>query len=172
MAGEQPKWEDVYRWALSAARKRTSDIGLAEDAASHASLRLWEYQEKWQVPYLQAWVKRVAINYVIDQSRRTKREQLAAGDEKGRVSQTEGRNPTDVDDPVAAAVTGADLEEIVAATLTPKQWELWRMKYVDGYPDAEIAARLGLSHGTVRNQLSAIRRLLKDHLGLEEQDDE
>jgi RNA polymerase sigma factor (sigma-70 family) len=168
----QPNWDDVYRWALSAARKRTSDIGLAQDAAGHALLRLWEHEEKWHHPRLEAWVRRVAINFVIDQYRRTRREQLAVGDEQRKVPDIEAPNRTDVDDPVGEAVTGADLEEIVASTLTPKQWELWRMKYVEGLPDAEIAARLGLSHGTVRNQLSAIRRLLKAHLGLEDQDDE
>jgi RNA polymerase sigma-70 factor (ECF subfamily) len=66
-----------------------------------------------------------------------------------------------------AAVTRALLDRAQAALGPPggPDREVWRLRYVEDRPVAEVAALLGLPEGTVKSRAHRARRLLRAALG-------
>ncbi len=72
--------------------------------------------------------------------------------------------PVMPDDPAETAVAQARLAAAVS-TLSPAEHEVWRLRYVEDRPLAEVAELTGVPEGTVKSRAHRARRLLRSALG-------
>ena len=81
----------------------------------------------------------------------------------------EGRTPRDLVadsrvDPADAALCREDFWRRVQSALTPRQWAVVKLYYVDGLPGRLIAERVGCTYQNVSLTLRAVRERLRDRL--------
>ena len=143
----------VYAIALRLAR----DPDRAEEIVQDAFVRAWRSLPSFNGDSrLSTWLHSVAVNAALDAVRAR--------------SRRDARLDPDVDlDRYAAevgrAMPGADLDlERAVASLPEGAREIVILHYIEGYPCAEIAERLGVVEGTVKSQLHRARKLLKEAL--------
>lgn len=125
----------------------------AHDAAQEAYVRA--YARWWRVGHYRepaAWIRRVAVNVVRDQHRRSKvREHTLP-----KVAVREA-----VEDSVPAL--DGDFEDVLSS-LPPQQRRAVSLYYGAGFSTEEAANRMGISAGAFRFHLSRGRRTLTPHL--------
>jgi RNA polymerase sigma-70 factor (ECF subfamily) len=143
----------VYAIALRFAR----DPDRAEEIVQDAFVRAWRSLPSFNGDSrLSTWLHSVAVNAALDAVRAR--------------SRRDARRDPDLDlDRYAAevgrAMPGADLDlERAVASLPEGAREIVILHYIEGYPCAEIAERLGIVEGTVKSQLHRARKLLKEAL--------
>ncbi|MEX2393591.1 MAG: sigma-70 family RNA polymerase sigma factor [Actinomycetota bacterium] len=148
-------FEDFFRVtlpdALRVARRILCDPSDAEDAAAEAFARAHaSWSRITALPHRRAWVLRVTANVAVDMTRR--------------------RRPLPfvrdaVDDEAERAVLTVALAAALRS-LPRRQREIVVLRYLDGYSEAETAAALGVSAGTVKKTahraMGALRRRLGD----------
>src|SRR5205823_2339826 len=134
-----------YRVAIRVVGNAAEAEDVAAEALSRAFAR-WDKVES--LSYLDAWVLRVAANLAIDVTRR--------------------RRPwlhrpvlTGADDDIATrmALTAA------LQRLSRRQREVIVLRHLAGLPEQEIAALLGIAHGSVKTHLRRGAAALRDRLG-------
>jgi RNA polymerase sigma-70 factor (ECF subfamily) len=143
----------VYAIALRFAR----DADRAEEIVQDAFVRVWRSLPSFNGnSRLSTWVHSVAVNAALDGVRaRSRREaRIEPGIDPDRYAAQVGRAMPDAD---------LDLERAIAS-LPDGAREIVILHYIEGYPCAEIAARLGIVEGTVKSQLHRARTLLKEAL--------
>jgi RNA polymerase sigma-70 factor (sigma-E family) len=129
------------------------DRAAAEDAAAEALARAFaDWKRVAELPYLDAWVLRVATNIALDQIRRRKH--------LGTVS------PAPVEEEDAHAVRIALWAALRA--LPHRQREIVVLRYIAGLTEGEVAQLLGLSLGTVETHVTRGRAALRHAMGDEE----
>ena len=102
-------------------------------------------------------MRRVAVNLLIDHSRRTQRRDRAIA-----------RLPVEVAPPPSEPLE-VDLQAALA-TLTPQQRIAAAFFYVDALPIAEVAAAMKLSEGAVKYHLHQARATLRGNLDIHRED--
>jgi RNA polymerase sigma-70 factor (ECF subfamily) len=143
----------VYAVALRFARDRER----AEEIAQDAFVRAWRSLPSFNGnSRLSTWLHSVAVNAALDRARSKARREarVEAGVDLDRYAAEVGR---------AMPTADLDLERAVAA-LPDGAREVVILHYIEGYPCAEIAERLGIVEGTVKSQLHRARQLLKEAL--------
>lgn len=128
------------------------DRELAADAVQEAFVKAhlrWRKISRYDDPI--GWVRRVAINRLRDEHRRSTRK-LRAIERLGSRIQPHSEQP--------------ELDEFgrLLAELPRQQRLTTALYYVDNLPIAEIAAQLGLSEGSVKSHLHDARRRLRPFL--------
>jgi RNA polymerase sigma-70 factor (ECF subfamily) len=122
---------------------------VVQDAFLQA-LRRWPEVRGYDRP--EAWVRRVALNRLVDHERRRGRSRRAV--ERMRAE------PPPPDHPVTA-----DLDLLAAvADLSPQQRQVVGLYYLADLPVREVAEDLDIAEGTVKSHLAAARRALAAHL--------
>lgn len=124
----------------------THDRAAAEDLAQEALFRAmshWDRLESLSDAALWAWLRRTAKNLFIDRCRREKRRPAAPGE------------PWAEDDHSMLY-----LSETLAC-LSAEECALVTLRYLQGYNSREIGRMLGVSPGTVRSRLAAVRAKLQ-----------
>jgi RNA polymerase sigma-70 factor (ECF subfamily) len=143
----------VYAIALRFAR----DPDRAEEIVQDAFVRAWRSLPSFNGDSrLSTWLHSVAVNAALDAVRaRSRRDARLDPDlDLDRYAAEVGR-----------AMPGADLDlERAVASLPEGAREIVILHYIEGYPCAEIAERLGIVEGTVKSQLHRARKLLKEAL--------
>lgn len=135
---------------LRAVTVSVGDPDLAEEATAEAFVKAlvrWPKPRQFDSP--QAWLHTVAVNEVRSRWRRAKLERRMTD----RLSADVGQHappPEPRDDTVWTAV----------AALPDRARQVVAMRYVLDLPEAQIAASLGISRGTVASTLSAARKQL------------
>jgi RNA polymerase sigma factor (sigma-70 family) len=133
------------------------DVDLAKDAVAEAMTVAYEKWDSINNP--PAYVRQVAINWMIKERRRARRAIPTPPDEIGE-------KPDDI----TGQTIWADRSWVIGLLeqLPPAQREVMAC-IVDEYKPAEIADLLGKTPAAVRQNLSAARRRLREHLGYGEE---
>jgi RNA polymerase sigma-70 factor (ECF subfamily) len=147
--GFEERFSDLFRVAMRPAMRILRSADAAEDVAAEVLARAYtDWERLGQAPWVEAWLVRSATNLAIDQVRRSKRQ----------------ARPT-----VAARADGElevslDLAHAVAR-LPRRQRQAVALRYFGDLPEAEVAALLGISVGSVKTHLHRAMASLRDQLG-------
>jgi RNA polymerase sigma-70 factor (ECF subfamily) len=140
--------------ALSIAVGRVQAEDAVQEAFIQANLR-WARVSAMDQP--EAWVRRVALNRLIDGHRRSRRHERALTVLQG-----------DADRPAPDVERGDPELAAAVAALSERQRIAVSLHYLLDLPVAEIADLLGVSQGTVKSHLHDARRALRERLGVTE----
>jgi RNA polymerase sigma factor (sigma-70 family) len=149
---------------LAYAMARTRNWPDAEDAVSHAVLKILEHHAmhgtlcpKGRDPV--AWSKTVIHNYIIDRDRRR-----AAEDKRSTVLVPHERDlAEDVADQIIVKKALA-----FVASLDPKDHQIAVMRWIDGLEPQDIAKQLGMNPHSVRTSLHRTKKKIRTVLGVAE----
>jgi RNA polymerase sigma-70 factor (ECF subfamily) len=141
-----------------------------EDVVSEVFVKAFQNLHRFRPEHaFSTWLYRLAVNHVIDHTRRRRKDQLRA------------EMPTHLVDPTPDAAEGAESSEranLVRSALQelkPHYRDVLFLVYVEGLKVDEVAGVLGLPQGTVKTRLmrgrDAMRRLLvsrhPEHFGVQ-----
>ena len=155
----------IYAFALSKVR----DASNAEDVASLAFLKalrgLPRYQQRG-VPF-RSWLLRIASNVIVDQHRAPCTEvplyhQQAGGEPDEEMQVADVRAEQEI-----VAWEQAEAFNRLIVDLTTEQRTVIQLRFVDGLPIAQIAARMSRSEGSVKMLLMRALQNLRRTVALE-----
>ncbi|WP_406290620.1 RNA polymerase sigma factor [Embleya sp. NBC_00896] len=130
------------------------DDDRADDLVQEALVRTLARRHPRDLPELEAYVRRVVVNLVIDESRRAGR--------WARLRPMFRRRNTSFEDEGLETRTCARLwTRELLARLPPGQRACLVLHYLEDRPIAEVADVLGCGQGSVKSQLSAARGALR-----------
>jgi RNA polymerase sigma factor (sigma-70 family) len=142
----------VYPSVLRATIRVAGATGVAEDAAIEAMTKAFvRWPRLRSLPYRDAWVLRVAINETLRQLRRDRVRDLVVS--SGAVA-----GPAD-------AVAIRLVVVAAVARLPRRQREAIGLRYLGDRSEADTAAAMGVSGGTLKSHLDRARRSLRASLG-------
>jgi RNA polymerase sigma-70 factor (ECF subfamily) len=153
-----------YAWRL------LGDAALAEDCVSETFSRFLTALQRGAGPtdYLQAYLYRIAHNWVTDYYRRQPPPSLPLDPELRA-------DPADEPPQVAAQSLARQQVQAALVLLTPEQRQVIMLKYVEDWPNEAIAQALNKPVGAVKalqhRALAALRRLLLPQGAVEEIDE-
>jgi RNA polymerase sigma-70 factor (sigma-E family) len=140
---------------LNSAWMLTGDWDLAEDLVQGALLRTYPHWHRIAAEAPDAYVRRVIINLHASWWRRRWRRELPTSDVPEQANAVDQYGAVDQRDRVLAALRD----------LAPRQRATVVLRYFDDLPEAEIAAILNCSLGTVKSQLAkALANLRRSHV--------
>lgn len=142
----------IYRYAL----RLTGDECQAEDCLAETFMRLLKALHAGQGPrdHLQAYLYRIAHNWITDYYRRNRREELP-------LSETVQDGRPDTASAAEENITAQQVRSILMK-LTPDQRQVVLLKYYEGWENEEIASALNKPTGAIKSlQHRAIQRLKK-----------
>lgn len=149
-----PLREKLYRYALSL----TLDTALAEDVLQDALIKLWTKRDQLdQVQNREAWCVRVVRNQSLDRIRQRKRQPL----ELEKVQHAVG---------AFGAIDNLAHEDLlqqirlVLEKLPEQQREIFRLRELMGYSNAEIEEILHLNHSQVKVSLFRARQIIRKQM--------
>jgi RNA polymerase sigma-70 factor (sigma-E family) len=132
------------------------DTHRAEELVQHALVRTYAAWPRARRDDPLAYARRTLVNLRIDTWRRRRREVLSAPEHLPETTTAGAHGPSDDRDQLVRAL----------ALLSPRQRRIVVLRHFVGLPEAEVAAELGVSVGTVKStasrSLSALRRTLTD----------
>jgi len=178
--GDSKAFERLYRIhvgrVMGLCLRMTRRRDVAEDCVQQTFVRAWRNLSAFEGrSAFGTWLHRIAVNEVLTQARN--RGTRIEADDRSSVADVE-RDETGhalgVD--ASAGLGGAgDASEVmdverVLATLPPGSREVVVLQAVYGYSHEEVADMLGIAVGTCKAQLHRGRRLLRERLGLPEND--
>lgn len=140
----------------------TGDRTRAEDLAQQALVRTYVAWPRVRDGEPLAYARRIVANARIDDWRRRRREVLTG--------------PRDLPDRASVSAGTADRHADrdallrALATLTPRQRRIVVLRYLEGRTEAEVAADLGVSLGTVKSTASRSLRTLREALDPTDED--
>lgn len=140
---------ELFRAAYKVAFRLLGDRAEAEDVAQEALARTYV---RWRTvePYAAPWACRVATNVAIDRTRKTKRMSRDEAPERGVYD--------------AYAAERIDLQRALRA-LPRRQRDVVVLRYLADQSEADVAATLGVSVGSVKTHASRGLAALRTRLG-------
>ncbi len=165
--GDREAFEGLYRRHVARVHglclRLTGDRGRAEALTQDTFVKAWQGLGSWrgQAP-LGAWLGRIAVNRWRDQWRADRRERLwlVDTDDEAGLEQAAARGRATAADAVVPLLTALDLERLIAR-LPDGARAVFVLHEVEGHQQAEVAALLGISEGTVKSQMFRARALLR-----------
>lgn len=161
-AGDEEAFASIvtayHRELMSHARRRLHDPRAAEDAVQEALLRAFRALPRFNGEYkLGAWLHRIVENVCADEGNRRRRE----GELTDRVASLPAIPEADVAD---SAIADPEVTEALQS-LSPSYREALVLRYVEGLPYREVAAKTGVSEENARARAhrgrAVLRRVLK-----------
>lgn len=148
-ASFEEAFDDLFRRAQRSAQRILGDAGAAEDVAAEALARAFSRWDRIaELPYRDAWVLRVAINLALDIVRKRKPE----------IREAPVHDPGD--ETALRLTLLAALRELPA-----RQREAVTLRYLTDLSEAEVAAALQVSPGTIKTHVHRGIAALRDRLG-------
>jgi RNA polymerase sigma-70 factor (sigma-E family) len=130
------------------------DAHRAEELVQQALVRTYASWSRARADDPLAYARRVLVNLRIDTWRRRRREVLSAPEDLPETGVSAGHGPSDDRDQLVRALS----------LLSPRQRRVVVLRHFVGLPEAEVAAELGVSVGTVKStasrSLATLRRTL------------
>ena len=151
-AGFAGLYDREVRRVVATLRAAGASAAVAEDVAAEAFARAWAAWSRVSAMVAPGgWVVRVAVNELRRRHRRGRLERLALG----RLQPSAVADPPDEpDDELWRAVV----------ELSPRARQAVALRYVADLPEAEVAAALGVTRGSVARTLSRARARLQEQL--------
>lgn len=152
-----------FAFILSVCRRYYINREDTESAINHVFLKLItgmpSYLKKDGIVPFELWVRRIAVNHVVDEYRKNKKHRELI--DSREIMDFEPAHP--VDDPRFSADR---LEEIrhAISQLSEMNRAVFNLFVVDGYRHEEIAAMLGISPGTSKVHLHRAKKQLREML--------
>lgn len=133
----------------------------AEDIAQEAFIKAFTHLDTYVDAGLQsAWLKRIALNTLIDRYRRKKSRGVVFTDDIELLDK-ENRDPGTIQDtPVELDHSRDELLATIIATVTPDQAKIFSLM-IDGYNSVEISEILSVPQATVLTRIHRGRKALK-----------
>lgn len=142
------------------AGKFVNDTALAEDIAGEAFIQLWQRHTTFEsLPAVRKFLFVTAHHDCLDAIRKKGREQK-------KIAGLAMELPVETDDYVLQQIIRSEVMADIyrAIELLPEKMKLvFKLSYLDGLKNEEIAARLQLSNQTIRNQKSRALEILRVH---------
>jgi RNA polymerase sigma-70 factor (ECF subfamily) len=146
---------------MSKALASTRNVQDADDLVQETFLRAWrrlpEFRDETRFG---GWIFRILANLAADRGRKLGRE-VGGAEELAEATAAHDRGPLD-------RILAAELGEAVRRGLEElppgRRREVFRMRFVEGLPLAEIANKLGVHTGTVKVHLFRVARELRQKL--------
>jgi RNA polymerase sigma-70 factor (ECF subfamily) len=168
-AGDRGAFEQIYRRHTARVHglclRLTGDSQRAEALTQDTFVKAWLSLGGYggQAP-LGAWLARIAVNQWRDlwrADRRARRWLVDPGDDDGleRVAATD-HGAAAVDATILPLLAALDLERAVAK-LPEGARTIFVLHGIEGYPQDEVAALLGVGEGTIKSQMHRARTLLR-----------
>lgn len=163
VAGDTDAFADLYRTHIKAvywyALHILGDIGEAEDIAHDVFALAWDKKSSIQVidQSLLPWLLVTARNLSLNRVKKTVRDRNGRSFERNENLADTSRSPereVEAGELMAAIIA-------VVSNLSLRDQTLYYLCIDEGLSYARAAAAMGISHGTVRNQLSRLRRTLR-----------
>jgi RNA polymerase sigma factor (sigma-70 family) len=147
--GFEHRFDDLFRVAMRPAMRILRSVDAAEDVAAEVLARAYaDWDRLGQAPWLDAWLVRSATNLSIDQVRRSKRQ----------------LKPFVAARPDGELEVRLDLAQAVAR-LPRRQRDTVALRYFGDLSEADVAALLGISVGSVKTHLHRAMASLRNELG-------
>jgi len=150
-----PLRNKLYRYALSI----VLDVSLAEDVLQEVYIKLWTKREQLAtVQHREAWCIRMVRNQAIDRLRQRKKQPTALTllhDQKADTTLPSHQ------------IEQQDLLAKIRETLIylpEQQREIFRLRELMGYSNAEIEEMLELNHSQVKVNLHRARKLVRERI--------
>lgn len=163
-AGDEQAFTTLFRrYSLSmglVANKILQNETARQDVMQEVFIKIWLHREELpQVENLPAWLKKVTLNECLMYLRKN-----AAYDKRlaGLAF------PQAEDEKVSQTIGFKELQKKIRDfidTLPEQRRTIYELNRVEGLNAKEIAEKLNLSHGHVRNSLSSTIKSIREHLG-------
>ncbi len=157
------------RYVLAVAMKYMKDEDAAADVAQDALLLAHRYRTSFRGDsQFSTWLYRIAATTALmhlRKRRRRSRERLmtsAPGEDQSFFDRC--RAPANGPDTTTANGEAVRLIEHRLAALGDKYRDIFWLRYLEGYTESEIAARLDLTLATVKTRAHRARRAVREHL--------
>lgn len=149
-----PLREKLYRYALSI----TLDTALAEDVLQDVFIKLWTKRDQLnQVKNREAWCIRIVRNQSLDRIRQRKRQPLELEKVQYAVSAFATVDKIEHEDLLQQI-------RLVLEKLPEQQREIFRLRELMGYSNAEIEEMLDLNHSQVKVSLFRARQIIREQM--------
>lgn len=144
-------FDDLFVRAFRVAQRVLGDPTTAEDVAAEAMARAYAHWRKiGDQPWREGWVVRVASNHAIDVAR-----------SRNRIADAAIVEQAEEDDDVAVRLALVE----ALSRLPKRQREVVALRYLAGLSEAETAAALRVSTGSVKTHMSRGMSALRSRLG-------
>jgi RNA polymerase sigma-70 factor (ECF subfamily) len=165
LAGDPDRFDVLVRRHLGRVRRAVRavlrDRSEAEDAVQQAFLQAFSGLEGWtgSAPF-SSWLARIATNEALMRARRSRRLERAALQLAHDADEPRGT-------PEQEAASREAMARVQAALprLPPRHREILQLATLHGLSHADVAERLGVSHGAVKVRLHRAREALRGLLG-------
>src|SRR5690606_6709871 len=150
----------LYATPLAALAKRMlRDEEAKQEVIQEVFLKIWINRDRLeQVEQFNAWIRRMTINECLMYLRRA-----SAYREKLDLIQQEESHVSNFVDTLHIKEISRAVERAVS-TMPPQRRTIYELSRTQGLTAKEIASKLALSHGYVRNALSAALTTIREHL--------
>lgn len=136
---------------------------LAEELVQNIFFKIWNRKEKLiSVETPQAYLYRMASNLALDELKRIARQERLL--KEPRVVELTNDWDNTTEETIYFNESKRLVDDAINA-LPPQRQRIFRMNKIQGLNYDEIAQELGISRNTVKNQLVAAVKHLKNHLG-------
>lgn len=148
---------------MSKALKSTRQLEDADDLVQETFLRAWTNLGTFRdETRFGGWLFRILGNLAADRGRRVGRE-VGGGEELAEASPAPTQSP---ESRVITAEVARAIRTEIEAIPPGRKREVFLMRFVEGLPVADIAARLGVHTGTVKVHLFRLSRDLRQRLNV------
>lgn len=166
--GDETAFSEIFRchqrriWAICRSYLDPAD---AEDATQETFLKAWSRLGDFDGrSRLSTWLTRIAINTCLDGLRRRGRRPEGSSDRAEGCLLEKLETPEDPEHEAGLRQTVARLG-VLESELSPRQREVFRLRFYAQLDLAEIASSLGVTLGTVKTQLHRAVHRIRGGLG-------
>ncbi len=153
-------YKKYYAFLMGICLRYKSDTPSAEAALNYGFFKIMTNLDKYSVntPFM-SWMNRIMVNTLIDEYRKEKRNKEVF-DSESNIMQISDFTSSDLNE----AELNYDAEELLLMikSLPEVTQNVFNLFAIDGYRHKEISDILGIKVGTSRWHLSSARKLLKD----------